>query len=534
MVIFVTNISGILFYLLIIALILSLIVGKVAKRESSPQILLIGRDEKTRTYSYIILLCSLILSWIVVWKRFYAALSPQGFDTAAYIYHAELLDLGKYEYVFTTTKVIPYIITYVIYRLCNRSLFLTGILLPFIFASIYTILTYISVNIATKDSLLSSLCALATPLSFFFIRLTYDLFGQTLGISLLILLLALVNRIIEDEIKLGRINARSQVSLIVLVFAILFSHMHTIIFLLPYLFLVTLYISYLIFTTHKKAFGKKAIFGVISFLIIIFWSFIMFHGEIYWLLWKVIPEEFHLFSFSTKYWYWFVRQEIALVWLLSIIGVLFMAVERYEYSHIFLTWFLYIIVVTLITGYVQSYRFLLYIPLGIYSGAGLYYVLRKICLNVQNKKKKIIGAVLINSLVITMFVGVLSKAYIPQYVYYPPEQSIEQLYYIRDTFGFENKSILVLVYTGYNGSYWWAYAIIGENIFLGSLEMLLKNQTDIFGRKVEVSDNITLILATHIYGEIPEIVIKHGTQVYRGIYKIQYSVLRNLYHGIPN
>jgi len=464
---------------------------------------------------YLILLLSLLVTWIIISRRFLAHFTPQGFDTASYIYYAELLRYGNYTEVFTSAKIVPYLISYLIYELSGESIFLTGILLPYVFSTIYVLLIFLTVNIIKKDKLLASLCSLSTPLTFFFVRLTYDLLAQTLVLGLVVLALALFSRVVNE------FSMRSLLYFAFSLLMIILIHSYTAILTLPFLSVAMIYYFFSQQTITKD---KLIILMTIIALSAII-TLVILYDRIMWFLFTVIPREFHFSIISTQYWEGFVRSEVSLVWLVSIVGVLYMGADQDSFNHIFSLWLIYIVIIVFTTGYIHSYRFLLYIPEGIYMGFGLYFMIKKFPIKPRKIQEKILGLALVTVLLLSQFMAVYPRAYIKAYVYYPPNETVSQLYYIREYYGFGNKNILVMVYDGYRGSYWWVYAITGAEIFIGSLESLVVNQTDILNRRIEINNDTTIVFGTHIYGAIPEIVVVHGEKISSGIYIIKFREL---------
>jgi len=515
----ISNLSGIMFFVFLITAAVSLPLGNRFKLRQVLNNLQMNekRNEKLTLISSTILGMSLVLTFIIVQKRYETCLLPQGFDTAAYIYHGELLEAGELLRILRSTKTIPYLITFCVYKLCKGSLYLTGILLPFVFAYLYVGLIFATIYIMKKDFLLASLCAFFTPLTFFFVRLTYDLFGQTLVIGILLLLLSVLSKIMSRNF-----NVKTAVYIFILILTIFLVHAWSIFLILPFLAL-NIFFNILV---NRSTLSKGVFIITLTFLSISSVIFvIVFSREVFWFLFSVIPTEFHFLSFHIDNWYWFVCSESFLVWLFSTIGVFFMGLKREKFDIILLLWLLYIAGMVLITGYVQSYRLLLYIPGGVYGGTCLYYLTRILYFTTK-KSSKIFLLIILSTMVLATFLNTYSHAYIPAYVYYPSEQTVEQLYYIRHVYGFGNENVVVMVYTGFHGSYWWVYAITGTKVFIGSIDMLLVNGTDKFGNPIQVNNDTTVIFAIHIYGNIPPVVINYGKRITSGIYTIRYSLLK--------
>jgi len=141
----------------------------------------------------------IILTNFLVSLRYLSSFNPKGFDTPYYVYTIKKIYSGEFSptlpYFLITLLLIP--LAYIF----NGDPFFIGIVIPFYIATIFTIIVFISFLIMSKSlvhSLFITICAVS---NFFFIRLTYDLFSQTLITSLFYLLIVIFTDSFQNNIN---------------------------------------------------------------------------------------------------------------------------------------------------------------------------------------------------------------------------------------------------------------------------------------------------------------------------------------------
>jgi len=198
------------------------------------------------------------------------------------------------------------------------------------------------------------------------------------------------------------------------------------------------------------------------------------------------------FAISMKY-FWPLLRDTTIFLFLAIFGSWFVLEENNEKKRTFtilnILWFAYLIFIfVLILGYEQAYRTILYNPLPILTAYSIQKAVSFISVKAQsytknnvrtpirilvNRRKETLGSLFI---VFGLLLGsaAVSNSYIVEYKFYN-RTYYEKLLLVREYFGFNNKTIEVIIHQDkwHEVSPYLAYAVIGENVYFGTIDDFL-------------------------------------------------------------
>ncbi|MCD6484227.1 MAG: hypothetical protein J7L47_03845, partial [Candidatus Odinarchaeota archaeon] len=474
---------------------------------------------------------SLIIGVLTISIRFFNALIAQGFDTPVYVYSARLIDRGDIYVMLSSTKPVAFLLSWIVFKLSGNSVLLTGFLLPYIFGCLFLVLTIKAVKIGYHDNRLALIIGSITALSYTFIRITYDLYAQTLGLGVLYITLIAIARFYEAENQEFMTKTKEVGASLLLLYM---CHFYT-------AALVTIFFLIIFMLKIMKSRKERRYISIKRILLIVFLSgfvsisFIILRWDsIVWLLTIVIPNEFKFFGVTLDS-FWFFKQDCFIFWIGAIIGLYAISIRKNPTDVILGLWGLFIIMLTIITGYVQTYRFLLLIPAAFYAGIGLEYAHTVFSSGDIFKKynlpkwfiarQKVVAVLFVLIFFALLEVNAIQKGYIPQYVYYPNREVESQLIWMERNFGFNNQSIIVPVFAPHNKNYlntWtaniegWSLAYLGTVIFRGSALELVSGVQNVYENQYTPGEQ-KIVLADKLYHLGP--VEKYfSTEIYPGIY----------------
>jgi len=435
----------------------------------------------------VVSLIGVFVTLLVFLKRFMEFFGILGFDSPFYIYLAEVIEKYGVGAVLRRDKVSVGLLAYLL--LVGLGDFeCVGVALPVILGVVYVVASVVVAYCVSRSGRLSFCVAVVAALNFHFIRVSYDLYGQLMANSLMLMLLYLISRVIDPgSSRFGDFLK------IYTVFMLLFlTHFWTSILLISFFLILNVgVVMYYLFVSRKFSVRDLRLHVITMVAValggLLFVVYKMY--AIFWLL-EVMRREFHYFSFSLG-WLWFPGEEHPVVWLLAVIGVLVAFYEDRRFGFVVSSWISYIVALIFFTGYVQSYRFVLLFPLPVLIGFGLYGVytaLTRLVFSLSGWGRVRIGTVrLLRVLVLLLTFLILlncalASSYIPCYNYRPGDKVLEQMFWVREKFRFENESVLVVIDRSLlNASYYWPVMVIGSNVYFGRLEDLVMGLEDFRG-----------------------------------------------------
>lgn len=448
--------------------------------------------------------CFAVVTYVLSY-RFVIHPSPQGADTPNYLFVTSLL-LEKFDLriILGVGRELTYLLILIVGVVTEGLVGLTFkesmMTVPVALGLAYCASVFYFVRKLHGHDALAVSASLMSGLSVFLIRLSYDLYAQLFGLTLMVLFLTKYSDFIIEQTKV------EYYLLMILNLAVLLANaymwlftvavlvMHTllsilagqpvarsklkaVIFLLGLLYILFVYVSGRLGLQAIPSQWYERVSGTPTFLSGIFYPYQV--GEATLL---TLPES----------WNWIAGWESPSLVILSVLGsyVMILLAHLSRYHRLVSSWLFTSTLVLLITGYTQAYRSLILIPIGILSAEGLFIIARAIskwhCLlriteGMVYVRKLLPPPNLVLSAVVVFITlnFTLSHAFIGEYVYYPNEAGVAQLLEIRKAFGYANHSVVILVEpTPYfvENRFQWARALTGMDVYLGSLSQFLQAQ----------------------------------------------------------
>jgi len=430
--------------------------------------------------SILLLIMALAYTGYIFSYRYRTDWTPRGSDTMYYAYRIQLLAQG----IIIPDRIVLDLIGLFIYKL-GLDIEITTALLPIIIGYIHTISSFMLFKVTTGNKLLASLAALFAPLYFFVIRLSWDLLANFLGQALMMVVLAYY---------LNIYNVRNNYDLKTIIPFI--SSFIILLFTYPPLWLVTGSIILLhILINIPKYYRELSIVKIfILFTIILLIAFIMPQTSRF--LVGSISSVLRHARFKYDVCIWTLWHEVRRVLLASLFGLILMSgiliiscwkpISRKELllTEVLTIWF-FINSCIAIINYDPRRSPLLY-PLHIPEALLLYICLSNFCklsiftrlyihvhkqnnsLSLTIKRPEALPTLIIIPLILSYMIMVQVPKEIPIFNYIPPPHQREALYKIREILGFNNRTIPVLI-NSYSGGSFWPQAIVGSNVYRGSL-----------------------------------------------------------------
>ncbi|MGQ4832779.1 MAG: hypothetical protein ACP6IS_02635 [Candidatus Asgardarchaeia archaeon] len=435
----------------------------------------------------------MLIHILIVVQRYQENVGILGFDSPYYIYNAELVHHFGLITFLRISRPIPTAIAYLFYLLFGDNFDLIGVAMPITLALLYAFLILFAIFFKTKDYRFSIYVGLAAPLNYIFTRASYDLYGQLLANAFLIVFLIVMASILETEKLSSKGLLKLIFSLSFILGLLYFTHFWTTLVTMLFAYVAVIIAAINEYIKTKQLTSKlKNIFSIL-FLLIIFGvvGTIVKFNLVEWFL-GLIGKDIFPFTIPSG-WVWYPSVEIPIIWVISIIGCVTLFKKSESLGFVTLLWTIYVTSLVFILGYVQTYRIFLLYPLPIFVGAGLdalhdnllkakHIRFYKRIIKLPNNKR--LFTIIFMFMVLSLLIGETTvRAYFPEYNFRPSNEAIDQLTKIRDRFGFQNESILVIISTKkLKASYYWAVMLVGSNIYIGSLLDLVEGRPDFLGK----------------------------------------------------
>ena len=224
----------------------------------------IFKDEIILVSIYLCVFASLATVMLILLARFKQCYCIMGFDSPYYVYGAELVFYYGIKALIGRDKIIVLLLSYLILRVTNNPE-LTGVLLPLILGAVYSIVSfYVAFLTSEKNKFLATIVGLTTALTFHFIRISYDLYGQLLANSILLVILYTISLFLKKDLQEGK-NFLNMIILLILLAA---THFWTIALVIVFIVLILISLSLRDIIIHKKTTKHTKINLLFSFFII--------------------------------------------------------------------------------------------------------------------------------------------------------------------------------------------------------------------------------------------------------------------------
>ena len=474
----------------------------LTRKRKAATLTLLAKDRKATT----ILIALTAAAIIVIYPyRYLHHLTPQGYDTPMYI---TVLNYMNQNPIGTLTapdrclwRPLFFAVIYPINKLIGYEE-LTLMTLPVILAILLAAATYTFTLKGTQNKFTASLAMLLTTTSYFTTRLSRDLFANFLATS--IMLLALTMFLHTNEKSTRKNIAATITTLIILTLTHAWTATITLATLITYT-AITLTKNRLTIEEQVKA-TMLTITPLTALLIIL----VVIKPNLipsYMMIPLVDPFT------SAPQWYWAAKYESPILLALAILGTYLAAKENTPFTRLLAAWVITISLLILVVGFDQFNYQRLYIlyPVGILAAYALATVIQKATAKKPSKTR--IAAVTTTATIALILIASITPAtYYPIHVHRPDDKTMQQLYWIRNTYGYSNPNIIVPIYDPpaqpleptstthlQDINVWgWARAIIGDVIYQGHILNLLNQDPDDTGR-VFNPQNKTIIIASQLY-----------------------------------
>ncbi|MGQ4891995.1 MAG: hypothetical protein ACP6IP_05850 [Candidatus Njordarchaeia archaeon] len=470
---------------------------------------------------------SYLIGSLIIAYRYIILPRPQGFDIPEYIYWAEQIDIVPNTSGFIKTYIgrIISIIILKIFYLITRNYITAIILVTIFFAGIFTGGVYLLISEVEGEET-GVVAAVFTSFTFAFYRLYLDLIANQIAWSLMpYALFAYIRSKRTDRITMW------QIITIVIIIIMLLAHVWS----TAILVLVILFDS--IIDLMKKR--EKVKTYSIYYLIIILGAIIISIVNITLLEYTImlIINSFYIGANKLM----FVDRENIIIIILALVGIYKFAKtqqgNRDENSIFFLYVILSIMLCISLFGY--PYRISILIPLGALGSIGYTYIKQEL----RRTKNFLIKTLYPKKFLIIIMILIVSFnpqfSFINDHVSIPSDTALEQLYWIRSHYGYNNTDIVILVNKivkpingiGWANPYMWLSAIVGDNYYSGTVLDYLQDlpRKTYYNRTVEryyrgyikpaLKDNIKILIPSQWYciSEIEEVSTREITP---GIYEL--------------
>lgn len=490
-------------------------------------------------------------------RRFYTlSYSPQGADTPNYLYVVNLIAHGQVLFLLGDQRVLTYALSYVVLGILGifRISEIYGMMiLPFVLLAIFSLSLYYFVYSTSKSAGLAALSVLISGVTLFVSRMLIDLFSNILSLSFCFFGLA--------EYYLWATGRRSyRFGLVSTASFFVLSLLANQFF---WLFLVVILIVIQIvgwFNNFRHI--RLTILSILpSVAVLVFQSvanlffantappqfYERFASGTSGLISPLALSAAYPFSLPTT-WNWIAAYESPYIILVAAFSVLLLWRDLTKQNLLLLAWCAVCPILLITTGYIDTERLIVIFPEGIVAAYGIWLLLAARRGSdpeaggggTSSRRGRIIPwkwiKVLIGIFLLLLIVGTsFSYTIFPNYVFFPGNQAVNELQYIRNTYGFANPAVTILINPGTVdtlNSFNYARAITGNYVYLGGLFDFLEGNPFIVNGatvhpKVGLTNDIVLI-PTSLY-TVGKIETNLGTQVYPGVIAInipdRYSML---------
>lgn len=436
----------------------------------------------------------LVTTLIILMYRYMVLWVPQGYDTAWYTYILKKIQQNPVQILKrywnrSLTLLIMFSITS-IFKITPEN---TMMLLTPLIGILYVIGVHFLVLTGTKNRSLSLLAALYAPLTFATTRLSLDLYSNYIAWTLTMYAFSLyIKTIDQTKIKLKYIVITST-----LLISIALTHVWT------FMFITAIISAYnLLEITTDKGFGK-----ILQRTLIVYVPTIIFAIYKPKLILGTL-KRLHLFSAPDKWEY--TSQENPYILILAIIGIItLMNQKQTSYTKLLISW-LIVTSTTMITAlYYWPYRLMCLMPIAILAAYGTQTIIHKVRTYLNTKP---VGNVIFSLLIFLIcFTAMLPHTYVPDHVFRPSDHVMQQLYWIEQHYGFENRNIVLCIDIsppsisgkGYSHYYKWAIATVGNIVYDAPLLYLLQNLPDEHNKRYHGIAEKTVVIPDKLYQMSP-------------------------------
>jgi len=418
---------------------------------------------------------ALIFLWLALFfsYRFSFHIYPMGWDTPVYIYYSKLLH-QDFSFISSIRKErwFVFLLIYLLRSLIKDDNLLFSFL-PFIFSVIYAFGVFLLVFRISRSNTLSLLSTLFASSMFFTSRLYLDLICNFVAWSLAIHSFYIILWISDKK----SFHIRYVLILSVFSFFVMFSHIWT--------FFVVALISFLYVAvlTFRRGFETPALLTfVIAYLPIVIIT-IVIQG------WRYVPWKW-LMLFRENVRWQFIDRENWLILFFSIIGVFFIfsrAKKDFAKEGLLVVWYVVSSSLSIVGLYPHFYRFLFFVPTGIFAGYGAYYSVKYVYLLLakllsEPNLRRLYRFCLFFIFVAPVLLTALPNAYIADHVARPSQVAMDQMAWVASNYGFNSSNVLVLIDrvlrpasgVGESDYYAWAASEIGRSYYSGTVLDLLQ------------------------------------------------------------
>jgi len=418
-----------------------------------------------------IVIAALVAGLFIVF-RYVVFPFPQGWDTAYYLYRLRKL-VSDFDYIFSlpVERVFAFLVLYVL-NFIFVDPEITIMVTPVIFVIFFVVGVTSFVWEVTGDHELGFYAGVISAVTFSTSRLFLDLYCNFMAWTFAMFALLYVARIV----KRPEPSVKNLIIFSIFSFIIAFTHPWT---LFVYLGIVFVFMIILIIFMRKAAFEivLPLFVSLIPTLIAAF-----SRPDIALSLMRSI-----FFSY-VRYPFQLAEKEDPLIAFTALLGALYLLTFRKKtvLHGLILAWYITISFLFATGAFYHSFRLLNLMPMGILAAFGLRYLTVEVPkymddvsgrLGFVKRWFKYKSKVLVSILLILIVLTALPNSYIPDQVFRPSEYYMGQLKWISSNFGFENKSIIVLVDKPVPmanfpmvGNYLdWAVSEVGQVVYPGSL-----------------------------------------------------------------
>ncbi|MEM2144355.1 MAG: hypothetical protein QW279_03270, partial [Candidatus Jordarchaeaceae archaeon] len=375
---------------------------------------------------------------------------------------------------------------------------------PIVFAVVYAFATYELVLAGTSgDKLAAGLAMVLAPLTYFTVRMSFDLYNNFLGLIILLLFLTVLMRIARGWNRRGLLLGG------VLFLALALTHIWT------WMIFVAVLAFYLFIQFLRRGENFHKTFYVVALVTL---PSLTLGLTVFLMRPTIVPVGwFNLFYFPASNWFWVSMKESPFLLIPAIYGLYVVSRKNTHFTNLILAWAIVLSLLVFATGSADSYRFYILYPLGILAAFGVYDILGRadgfLHRRFRWKRRGFFLYVVVPVLLcLLVFSSTLPESFDWVYSCRPNGLVMMKVYWVYWTYGYNNGNIIVLFHDppaeplGYS---WvsnienFTRAYIGFNsIYFGNLSNLLEGRPDSFGRTFDVN-NKTVILLSELYRLTP-------------------------------
>jgi len=450
---------------------------------------------------------SLVLIFILYSYRYFVYPIPQGWDTVWYLESLRSVEkdfFGSFSSLDSIlgfplrSRPLYFLVLYSVNLLvgCEE---VTLMVIPIIFAVLYAFAVYEFAFVGTGSRFVAGLAMLFAPLSYFMVRMSFDLYNNFLGLIIVLLFLTLFLKAMGDASK------RNLLLCCVILFVLLLVHVWT------WMILVAVLFSFaFIQTLRERAFFPR---NFINLVLIILPSVLV--GLLVVSVKPTVMPITRLWLFSLPD-VWVGMRESPFLLAAAVYGLCVVFFRNTSFTNLVIAWVFVLSLLIFLTGF-YPYRFQILYPLGVLAAFGVCdfigraYGFLKVRFRLR-RRVVFLYVVFPVLLCLLVFSSVLPEAFDWCYLQRPNGLAMMQVYWVYWVYGYNNPNVVVLFHNppaeplGYS---WdshiegFARAYIGfDSLYFGNLTSLLLGYPDSFGRTFDIT-NRTIILASELYRLTP-------------------------------